>query len=65
MKLLHFQVQCIIDEQCQGELEEIIEQPEGFPPKVFYVCSECHEEIPGSVVVNHERDSMDWEYDFA
>lgn len=61
---IHLNVQSIVDEQCFGELKEVIEQPEGFPPRVYYVCSECGEEIKGSVVLNHDRDIPDWEYDY-
>ena len=52
------------DEECFGELIECCETKQGFPPRVYYICSECGEEIEGSLVLNHDRDSSDWEYDY-
>ena len=61
---VHFDLQGIMDEQCFGELEEFVEHPEGFQPRVYYVCTECGEEFEASVVLNHDRDTTDWDYDY-
>ena len=51
------------DKECFGELIEHVERKQGYPQRIYYICSDCEEEIGGSVVLNHDRDTNDWEFD--
>lgn len=51
------------DKECFGELEEHCDWKPGYPRRIYYICTDCGEEIEGSVVLNHDRDSSDWEFD--
>lgn len=60
---IHADLQCILDDECFGELrEETIVSP-GRPTYVYYVCEECGKELSASEVLNHDRDTNDWEFD--
>ena len=50
-------------ETCDGEIEEYTEKPDGWPERVFYRCTKCHVDVT-SEVINADRDSADWEYDY-
>ena len=60
---IHFDLQGVMEEQCFGELVEHTGKVEGYPLRVYYVCEECGEEFSASEVLNHDRDSSDWEFD--
>ena len=50
--------------ECFGELIECYDSKQGFPARVYYICEECGEEFSASEVLNNDRDSSDWEYDY-
>jgi len=60
---IHLDLQGVMEEQCFGELEEYCENKSGYPRRVYYICAECGHEIDGSIVLNHDRDTADWEFD--
>lgn len=57
----HYDIEPV--KECFGELVEHVDWKPGYPKRVYYICSECEEEIPGEVVLNHDRDTSDWEFD--
>lgn len=69
-RIMHADVQGLLDDYCSGELEEFTEKPSSWPPRVFYRCLECGKELSGSDVLlamddrNADRDISDWEYNY-
>ena len=62
LDLIHSEIDII--NSCDGVIEEYTEKPNGYPIKVFYRCEGCGKDVT-TEVLNYDRDSTDWEYDYV